>query len=201
MSLDIFRTLLDKWGEKINEGRSYIIFGGGEPTLHPKFWKFIGYALKYGLPWVATNGSNAEDAIILCEMAKKGVVHAVLSQDRWHDPIDQRVTDLYMEGLTRHETEWYDEWYAEPGKCLDRREVRSVKIPINSGRAAYVPETRKGCCCPGLKVVPNGDIFACGCEDAPNIGTVKTGVEDPQYKYYDAFGGCYKKTNLVFQPE
>ena len=49
--------------------------GGGEPTIHPKFWEFIGLALgRAEYVWLATNGKETDTALALAGLAKRGVI-------------------------------------------------------------------------------------------------------------------------------
>ena len=135
-----------------------ISIGGGEPTVHPKFWQMLGITLGSAAEfvWLATNGKMTETALALAGLAKGSERFGVaLSQDRWHDPIDPRVVSAFKRnGL----------------------EIRTVTNIANVGRAkANGIATDDKCPCPGLMVRPNGDIFPCGCEDAPCIGNVNLG--------------------------
>lgn len=147
----------------------HIALGGGEPTIHPLFWEFLGVAMKYHeghdeCPiFLATNGSMTEDALALCNMAKAGVVQAVLSVDDWHDPIDEKVIrafqklrDLYI-----------------------REAIRSVSDPMPQGSAyqndLFSVERGFRCCCNEVLIAPDGCIYACGCKKT-QLGT----VFDPQ---------------------
>ena len=100
MSFDMFKMILDKWGKQMAElDNNLIILGGGEPTIHPDFWKMIMYSTSYGIPWVATNGKLTEDALLLADLGKKGKVSSVLSLDKWHEPIAQKVIDAFKNGF------------------------------------------------------------------------------------------------------
>lgn len=197
MAFETFKTILNKWYGIIQESSRLVTIGGGEPTLHPKFWDFIGQAALYGTPWLATNGSNKKDALKLCELAKKGAVAVALSLDRWHDPIDLEVVEAFSKGLTMTNYGFYKLMtnYCNP---TDLREIRTVIIPYKGGRAHNIQGSRNYCPCPGLQFIPNGDIYTCGCDAAPKIGTVKKGITDLQYKYYDPNSGCYKRKNQVY---
>ena len=200
MAIEMFKKILDKWHQEIDCGNGYVTLGGGEPTLHPKFWDFVELAWKYGRPWMVTNGSNKKDALLIAELAKKGYLHGVLSLDKWHDPISREVIDAFTEGLTHQDHGRF--------KCMisttdpnDRREIRTVILPYAGGRAVQFEVSTKSCPCPGFQFVPSGDIYPCGCDDAPIIGTVDSGVKDIQYKYYSMHDGCYKKVNATYVGE
>jgi len=156
-----------------------ITLGGGEPTIHPKFWEFIGLGLSVGEIWLATNGSITETALRLCVMAKRGVIGCALSMDEWHDPIDQVVVDAFQDGMTRDSPRYSDQGYhpnrgSGTGNQNDRREIRDVSFNVSKrGRAIESGVWHKDeCTCPGLMCRPNGDMYPCGCSDAPKIGNV-----------------------------
>ena len=107
MPFEMFKKIVDDYSPLIRERDWYIALGGGEPTLHPKFWKILTYALSKGFPWLATNGSKKEDALMLCDLAKKGKISVALSQDEWHDPIDPEVIEAFQEGLGLKEYDGY----------------------------------------------------------------------------------------------
>jgi hypothetical protein len=202
MSLETYRKVLEKFGPLIAEKDQYIALGGGEPTLHPDFWKIVEMALVYGYPWVATNGSRTEDSLFLCNLARAGVMGVSLSQDAWHDPIDERVTAAFRNGMKWTGNESWDSWVPieqTHNGFIDRREIRSVKRPIRTEKVKGISDMRDGCCCPGLRIVPNGDFYACGCDDAPRIGSLDEGITDLQYKYYDIFNGCHKAMNPEYK--
>jgi len=197
MSLDVFESILDRYGYILKENDAYVVLGGGEPTLNPEFWKFVEVGSKLNKVWVATNGSNKKDALKICDMAKRNLLHGVLSLDEWHDPIDLEVIEAFTEGLSMERCEaWSTMW--NPYDKIDQREIRSVKIPLFGGRAKKMKKTRSGCPCPGIQFKVTGDIYPCGCEDAPKIGTYDKGISDLQYKYYDIWKGCHKNINKVY---
>ncbi len=202
MSLCTFKKILDKWHSVIESGNGYVTLGGGEPTLNQEFWNMVELAWKYGTPWMVTNGSNKKDALLIAEMAKKGYLHGVLSIDKWHDPISREVIDAFTEGLTHYDG--YGNAYKYMVNCHDvndKREIRTVLLPIGGGRGKSNKTARQGCPWPGAHFSPDESIFSCGCEDAPVIGTVDKGVQDIQYKYLDMATGCYKTTSPMYEGE
>ena len=183
MSWETFKLAMDKFGRKSSCFRGTISIGGGEPTLHPDFWKIVSYSMLYGKPWFATNGSTTEYAFKAVDLAKNGLIRACLSIDRYHNKIDKEVVRRFREGLTRYPMEgspksfikdkicsW--EWYSEKGVDVDGRSMRVTRNTIQMGRSKSGVIS---CCCPVVQVRPNGTMTACGCPDAPVVGTVKDG--------------------------
>lgn len=196
MSFSTFKKLLDRWHKDILKYKKSISIGGGEPTIHPEFWKILGYAMSYGRPWLATNGKETDDALALCKLAKKGRIGATLSLDEWHEPIDDRVIQAFKKNMIifKENKYGYRLFGDRPG---DRREIRTVVIPYPRGKW-----TKKGirntyrCNCKTPRVKPDGTITLCSCEDAPAIGTVEEGIYE-KFKYVQLSGikgyrFCYK---------
>lgn len=152
------------------EMKMFIDIGGGEPTVHPLFWDFIGIALRYSptpskypyIPVIATNGKIKEDALALAKLAKRGVLCADLSLDRFHEPIDYEVVEAF-EASERTRTDY---------RCIRDITFGGKIDPAPFGRAkswANPKDTR----CPGndLSVATDGTIYACGCRTR-TYGTV-----------------------------
>lgn len=190
MSFDTFKLLLHKWANKIKGVDSPINIGGGEPTVHPKFWVFLVHTAQYGTPWVGTNGKRTEDALRIAELARHGVIGATLSLDKWHEPIDKKVIRAFKEGLVKKKRQWGDgdEWVSKD-PLNDKRIIKTMTTLYKGGRAK---EGYLGCCCRYPQVHPNGTITMCGCEDAPMIGTVKAGLYD-EFKDIPFYGICHKE--------
>jgi len=163
---------------------SYVSIGGGEPTLHPKFWEMIGIALGHAEHvWLATNGSVTETALTLASLAKRGVIGCALSQDVYHDPIDGRVIQAFTKDATpRHS------FLAVPGS-MDGREIRNTtenSEPFNVGRCDF---GKDGCVCADLIVKPSGIVHACACDNAPTFGNINDDFTIPENYMV---GECYK---------
>ena len=171
MSLSTWKKVL-KW-----QGDDHISIGGGEPTIHPHFWRILGEAIaEHSYVWLATNGSKTNTALALAKMAKKGIIGCALSLDDYHEPISQKVVNAFTK--TR-KTNWGE---SDP----DCREIRNVQRIIASGRAWNWGE--EGCVCEEIIVKPWGEIKACGCDDAPSFGT----IENPQIPSTWEHGNCWK---------
>jgi len=140
-----------------------IFLGGGEPTVHPLFWDFVGIALGRSANrlldcplGLITNGKRTEDALRLYHLAKASVVFAELSLDSYHEIIDQKVVKTFSRPISPDQT-----W-------LNR--VRSVNHIIGAGRAKSWGD-KKSCCCSEMLVEPTGKIYACGCRNL-SFGTI-----------------------------
>ena len=183
MPWETFKLAMDRYGKMSSSFKRSISIGGGEPTLHPDFWKIINYAMLYGKPWFATNGSNTEDVLRASDMAKKGLIRSCLSIDKYHSKIDKKVINSFKDGLTRYPMSrspkksirnktcsW--EWHSSKGINVDGRSIRVSRNVKKIGRSK---EGVVSCCCPTIQVKPNGTMTGCGCPDAPVVGTVKDG--------------------------
>jgi len=148
MTMEIFNKAC-----KISEDLGkYITIGGGEPTLHPLFWNMLGTATMYSeeVPYIITNGSITNRALKLNRLAIDGVIGAELSQDNYHDVIDQKVINAFTK----------------------RKAIRNVGERIVSiGRALNWGTIDDACICEGLLIDPKGNIWACGCKTI-SFGTV-----------------------------
>lgn len=157
------------------ENGDNISLGGGEPTIHPRFWEYLGLAIgSVENVWLATNGSKTDTAIALARLARKGVIGCALSQDPWHDPIDPRVLHAFTEG--RREDHWGN-------SNNDAREVRNVSNNMEKMAPFRDPDDGgdpENCPCQELYVRVNGDVHICGCPDSPKVGTVFAGIELPE---------------------
>lgn len=133
----------------------YITFGGGEPTLHPRFWEFLGIALSCAEDiFIVTNGSQTRTAIRLARLAKKGVIGTALSRDEYHSAIDKKVVEAFtIPPKKPYSFEPYN----------DRREIRPVNTIIDVGRAEGWGDNND-CACNDLFITPEGKIYGCGCK-------------------------------------
>lgn len=193
MTFDTFRAAID-------QDHELVTLGGGEPTIHPQFEKFLLYAIsKCANVWMATNGSQTEIALALAGLAEHGVLGVALSQDPWHDPIAPEVVKAFTkknDGLP-----YFDNGGSlHPIKPDDLREIRDVQGKvIRAGRANNAFAHKYGealitdlCSCPEFIVKPDGSIRQCGCAKSPVIGDVFKGFEPIYNEFNEA--KCYKKT-------
>ena len=190
----------------IRDYNDHISIGGGEPTLHPDFFKALKICLDdFDYVWLATNGSQTaamyrladiidgcdwpdcdceeeqpelfEEYGCLChEKMEVDVIYqeeklgVALSQDHFHDPIDQGVVDLWNRRANRH----------GPSHFEIRDVARSRSGIIAEGRAV---ETGSGwntddCVCADVVIKIDGSLRLCGCTDAPKIGDIWNGIDE-----------------------
>jgi MoaA/NifB/PqqE/SkfB family radical SAM enzyme len=150
----------------------YITLGGGEPTLHKRFWEIFGLAMGFAEDvWLATNGSIETIAVPLANMAKRGVCGVALSRDGYHDDIPVNVVMAFSRDKSMYGTNRSEQ---------DRREIREVteRHIVKAGRATWGTD---GCLCEDLFVKPDGTIHQCGCKDSPVVGHVNTGFSTNDY--------------------
>lgn len=147
--------------------------GGGEPTVHPHFFDYLGLAMAYNPEpdtpvWVITNGKRKDVALKLARMAKSGLIGAELSQDDFHDPITKEVIQAFTVEKQKRSSYSY-----EASSSRDHRGIRTTHSILPVGRALEmnIATESDGCCCDTLLVDPEGRLFACGCKTI-QLGTV-----------------------------
>lgn len=174
MPIDMFRHIM-----KIAHNYDEIVtIGGGEITLYPDFEQMIGIIACYGntdcRPFIVTNGSNKENALLLNKLAIGGIIGCELSQDPFHDyfMVDSEVIDAFK----------------------DRDAIRNVarnNSLMNAGRAKNLDsfyELIKTCPCDSMQFLPTGIVKWCGCPRSPVI--TRNVMED--WKRPENYADCYK---------
>lgn len=159
-------ALSSKYGE-------FITIGGGEPTSHRDFFKFLDMTIDAyygnwgfeGVPMIITNGKVASKAHRLLDMVENGnPIIVELSLDDWHDPIDPQVIQRFRKHSRMPKSE---HGYAS---------IRTVREIVPVGRAIKfadsLPMSRHNeCCCETWLVDPEGVIWSCGCKHT-RLGTI-----------------------------
>jgi organic radical activating enzyme len=166
---------------------SSVSIGGGEPTLHPQFWEILGLCIgSFEYVWLATNGSQTDTSLALANLAKKGAIGCDLSQDDWHDPIDQRVVNAFTENAFENKN--------------DYRHIRNVgdfTEDLAPWRNPKDGGNKENCPCSEPVIQTNGKIRFCGCLDAPIVGDVFKGfsitTENEEGDNVLCLGECWKE--------
>lgn len=193
MTLRTFRAALE-----YNTGQ--VTIGGGEPTLHRDFERMLLEAMAHpniesdlGGVLVVTNGTHKRRSRMLFQLAKSGAICADLSRDDYHDEIDEETAEVWEEEAERVRRSYQS--YTTRDNERSRVSIRNTTehgIPIANGRARTVLGWEKDenyrCPCDGIVVKPNGDVYACGCDDSPKIGDVFNGFEVPEDEEYQNSG-------------
>lgn len=194
-----------------------VTIGGGEPTLHPKFFDFLNdarRAFRNGdlscSPFVVTNGKNKRRALRLLKETQpdddcgmyvdsrfpngepktwhdEPGVYVELSIDYFHEPIDPMIMRLYVDAQRRKDNNRY-------GRILEAAGTRDTSghiMPI--GRAlknGIVAKDKTACACETMFIAPDGKVFSCGCKHT-QIGDLRydTSFTDWYSEEYAHFGG------------
>ena len=168
----------------------YLTIGGGEPTLHPLFWDFVGMAMtepSIDNITVITNGSMEEDTLKLLKLSQsRGELLSVsVSLDEFHD--DTMVSGEVSKFVYEYEKRNFNPY------------IRSVNKIIPQGRGKNVAgyDFVDDCICPDLFITPKGDIKFCGCEDSPIICNIEeldyVNTLDEFYNKYEFADHCHKE--------
>ena len=173
--------------------------GGGEPTVHPKFWQFLGLVLSRsheydaGMLGMHTNGKRTNDALALAALARRGVLGVTLSTDSYHEFIDPKVVEAFTKKT--HNGSWSarrDYWHDIEKR--DPHDLRGTtdgadRAVVAQGRGKRIAGARTDyCVCTDLQVDPDGVIWACGCERT-QFGT----VWDPHLPDNAFEGACWER--------
>ena len=212
-----YSTIIDAINFAWNmEGGESIAIGGGEPTLHPYFFDILERCLSvFSYVWMATNGSQTDKMFRIaniindedypdcectedeidsgyCTCYDKGIysngkLSVELSQDYFHDEIDQRIINIWNRNRLTH---------------FGIRDVTKSNSGIaGQGRAKITGSGWSDhCVCSDIIIKPSGKLKLCGCTNSPYIGDIWKGVM-PKYEKIiyenESFNDerCYKAIN------
>ncbi len=115
---------------------------------------------------IVTNGTDKKGSIKLAQIAGDRKIRASLSIDEFHDPIDPEVIKAFVVDK---------ENYAFVPTTFDFRTINCCAAVLSSGRAVETGVANysgQACVCAMAHVLPNGNVRACGCQDAPIYGHI-----------------------------
>jgi hypothetical protein len=155
-----------------NTGSEYITLGGGEPTLHPKFRRFVEIGLDFGLQvFLVTNGSRQHQ-----------IQWLINQQDLYgYDKINFEVSiDDFHDGSLVEP--WVYNWAKNSHRSRARNTQqrllplgRAKDLLVNSRGYSFnwAPDYAKtACICDSLTVKVDGTLQFCGCKDSHVYGNV-----------------------------
>lgn len=191
--------------------------GGGEPTLHPRFFDILKIALtQVNYVWMATNGSQTKKMYRLdnilnecdfesfeCNCDEDTLENYGCECDHDYIVADGKLsvalsTDYFHDPIDpRIKKIWETRSNKHGLSHYELRDVtRSISGIIGQGRAKKNGYAGKGCVCGDVIIKPNGDLRACGCTKSPKIGDIWRGFtpEGEELIYSDKF----RDTNCAF---
>ena len=153
MSIETFKNYV-KYCEAYDIG---VEIGGGEPTVHPQFWDFIGIALCSSQKvWLCTNGKKTADVLKLIDLADLGRLSVLLSIDEYHDPIDEKVKHAFVSR-----------------ELMNYNNIGTKRVnKMNLAKAGRQKIGSEHCFCNITILKPNGDLYGCSCDVAPCFGNI-----------------------------
>lgn len=196
-----YNTVIDMIAFARNYDDSSITIGGGEPTLHPRFFDILKCCLEdFEYVWFATNGSQTKTMYRLADIIngndidnvectcetdeerdycscydnadiiyQENKLSVALSLDPWHDPINQRIVDIWKRNSQKHGHSHFE----------IRNVSTSIDGPAAQGRAKKTGAGYgKQCVCADYIIKPDGKVKLCGCDNAPVIGDIRHGITE-----------------------
>lgn len=177
--------------------------GGGEPTCHPHFWRFLRAAVTSDcdMVWLATNGMRTKHAWALGLLSAEDGYHR-LHMEWFERKIDQGeeideyddLTHPWIDGtspddwikldVTLSQDMYHDPISPEIVELFEdmKHEIRDVTRtfePYNMGSAKTNQLSgREGCCCTSVHIKPWGDVFMCGDDGSLPLGHIKDYTPD-----------------------
>ena len=192
-----YNTVIDMIAYARDNGEESITLGGGEPTLHPRFFDILEYSLRnFENVFFVTNGSQTEkmfrianiiddcdfeSSCFKCTCDKETLEHdgcqcdhpyiyadgklsVDLSLDPFHNPIDNRIKDLWKKRSSQH--------------TRSNFHIRDTSDHISGqGRAKKNGYDFTHCICSNIILKPDGKIRLCGCTRSPVIGDIWEGID------------------------
>ena len=126
---------------------------------------------------------------MLANLVQRNVIYSEVSLDDYHDPIDPKVITAFknpnslstFRGAVRNTTQ--DRNPQPQGRALQLLEYDDNTDIERDGST---------CMCEEHIVKPNGNVYQCGCDEAPYIGNVNKGnIDSP------LFGQCCHSSEFI----
>ena len=205
-------------------GNEFITIGGGEPTLHPRFFDILKHTLEnFESIWMATNGSRTEimDRLVNIidgeDYPECDCIELYGEEEyeeygcRCHEKYDD--DSIYQEDkltIALSLDPWHDAidesiktlWLKRSNSNYSHFEINDVSVrgAAAQGRAK---RTQNGyldhCVCADIMMLPNGKLKMCGCTASPIIGDIRNGIGDywEEILQSNAYRdeNCYRKIN------
>lgn len=183
----------------------YITLGGGEPTLHPLFERYLLQAIASSpqdiAPFVVTNGLVKRRALMLAKLAESGAVDARLSWDDHHPHIDDEVIEAFRRaGKALARQSMMDRgWVTASHRADDEQLFHEVENILPYGRAVTnnLAGDDTGCICDDWFIKPDGSIYQCGCQ-ITRLGNVLD--KDHEYLSY-LENACERENKEMDSPD
>lgn len=181
-----------------------ISIGGGEPTLHPRFFDILKVCLEdFDYVWMATNGSKTDimyrlaniidqedygedycncdsedlnDEDYYCECEYNGIYQEdKLSVALSQDCFHDPIDDKIIDMWTRRSKNG-----GGKGSHFEIRDVSNSRDGvIEAGRAKRTGSGwAEGCVCSDIFIKPDGKLRLCGCIRSPVIGDIWQGIDE-----------------------
>jgi hypothetical protein len=185
-------------------GTESISIGGGEPTLHPRFFDILKICMwEFDYVWMATNGSQTEKmhrlSRIIDDCDYESIECTCETEEEYYTCYDSDEiisnpegkltvalsTDYFHDPINPTIRKLWEQRSKTPGYGL-KDVTRSNDGIVGQGRAKKIGYNGKHCVCPGLLIKPDGKIKLCGCTKSPIVGDVLSGIYQKWEKIIDS---------------
>jgi MoaA/NifB/PqqE/SkfB family radical SAM enzyme len=210
-----YSRIIDSLAFAREYGNDSITIGGGEPTLHPRFFNILKHALNdFDYVWMATNGSKTKTMRRLAGIIDgndwENVECTCSEEDREQGYCDCYDSDDIISQENKLTVALSQDCFHDPidaaisklwhGRSAKNHgyEIRNVTHShdgiAGQGRAKRNGYSGDHCVCSNIIIKPDGKLKLCGCTKAPVIGDVNRGIM-PEWQDYIDNDGSYRETN------
>lgn len=185
-----------------NFGNESISIGGGEPTMHPDFFKILDYCLnEFDYVWLATNGNFTDKMWRLSNIINNCDYESFDDYCTCETDEERDNCDCYPKGVIYQENKLtvalsLDPWHNPIDERLKNHwikqssqhkhsgfEIRDVSRNISANGRGKNLTDKKGCLCSDIVCKPDGKLKLCGCNNAPKIGDICNGISEKWSDY------------------